>query len=289
MHDLITRIMAESAPGARILHRLSHDRLAQIGAIVVLLVILAAVMLPWIAPHDPIRQFAGERLGGPQASFPLGTDQLGRCLLSRLVWGARASLGVALIVVAGAIVIGVPLGLISGYFGGAVDEIIMRVVDILLSFPGIIFAIVVVGVLGPSLLSVMIGLALVHWTSYARVVRGTVLEIKNRLFVEAAEAIGARRLRIMFVHILPHCLGPVLVMATLGMGHVILAAAAMSFLGLGAQPPTPEWGAMLNGARDFIRVAPALMIPPGLAIMITVLSFNLLGDALQDAIEPNGA
>lgn len=288
MHDLITRIIRESAPGVHVLHRLTHDRAAMIAIIMIIIVIAAAALSPWLAPHNPVRQFAGNRLASPQISFPLGTDQLGRCVLSRLLWGARASMGVALIVVAAAVILGVPLGLISGYLGGLVDEIIMRIVDILLSFPGIIFAIVTVGVLGPSLLSVMIGLALVHWTSYARVVRGSVLEIKELLFVEAAEAIGASRSRIMLYHILPHCMGPVLVMATLGMGHVMLAAAAMSFLGLGAQPPTPEWGAMLNGARDFIRVAPALMVPPGIAIMITVLSFNIVGDALQDSIEPNG-
>lgn len=289
MHDLIARVVPDSAPGVRMLRRLSRDRLAQTGMVVIVAVLLAAITAPWLAPHDPVTQHSANRLAGPQRAFPLGTDQLGRCVLSRVLWGARASMGVAAVVVGAALCLGVPVGLASGYFGGVIDEIVMRLVDILLSFPGIIFALVIVGVLGPSLWSVMVGLALVHWTSYARVVRGTVLEIKNRPFVEAAEAIGAGHRRIMFRHILPHCLGPVLVMATLGMGHVILAAAAMSFLGLGAQPPAPEWGAMLNEARDFIRVAPGLMVPPGAAIMITVLSFNLVGDALQDAMEPNGA
>ncbi len=255
------------------------------GAIIVGLVIVAAIG-PLLAPNDPLQQHPELRLAAPDAQFPLGTDQLGRCVLSRLLYGARSSLEVAVVVVGAAAVAGILLGLISGYFGGLLDELLMRGVDVLLSFPGIIFALLIVGIMGPSLINVMIGLTLVHWTSYARLMRGSVLAVKERPFVEAARALGAGHRRIMLGHILPHCLGPIVVMATLGMGHVILAAAAMSFLGLGAQPPTPEWGAMLNQARDFMRTAPNLMLFPGLAIMVTVLSFNMLGDGLQDALDP---
>ncbi len=287
MHDAITRIIGDTAPLARILHRLSHDRMAMLGAAIIVLLVIIAMFGPWLAPNEPLQQHPELRLASPQAQFPLGTDQLGRCVLSRLLYGTRTSLGVAVVVVSFAVLIGILVGLISGYFGGVVDEALMRGVDVLLSFPGIIFALVIVGILGPSLFNVILGLALVHWTGYARLVRASVLAVKERPFIEAARAAGAGHRRIMFRHILPQCLGPVLVMATLGVGHIILAAAAMSFLGLGAQPPTPEWGAMLNQARDFMRVAPLLMVFPGLTIMITVLSFNLLGDGLQDALDPH--
>lgn len=285
MHEAITRIIGDTVPVGRLLHRLSHDRMALGGGIIIVALVAVAVFGPWLAPNSPLQQYLELRLAGLSWQFPLGTDQLGRCVLSRLLYGTRASLGVAVVVVSVAALIGVLMGLISGYFGGLADEVIMRSVDVLLSFPGIIFALVVVGILGPSLFNVMLALALVHWTSYARLVRGSVLVVKERPFIEAARATGAGHRRIMLRHILPHCGGPVLVMATLGMGHVILAAAAMSFLGLGAQPPAAEWGAMLNQARGFMRVAPLLMVAPGGAIMITVLSFSLLGDGLQDALE----
>jgi len=286
MHDVVAQIIDISRPLGQTLHRLSHSGTAMAGGAIIISLLIVAAAGPLLAPHNPLQQHAELRLAGPSAQFPLGTDQLGRCILSRLLYGTRSSLVVAVVVVGCAAVVGTLLGLISGYFGGLVDELLMRGVDVLLSFPGIIFALLIVGVLGPSLINVMLGLAMVHWTSYARLVRGSVLAVKERPFVEAARALGAGHRRIMLRHILPHCLGPIVVMATLGMGHVILAAAAMSFLGLGAQPPTPEWGAMLNQARDFMRTAPHLMVFPGLAIMITVLSFNMVGDGLQDALDP---
>ncbi len=287
MHDAVARIIDISRPLGEVLHRLSHSRTAMAGGAIIVGLLIVAAIGPLLAPNGPLQQHPELRLAAPSAQFPLGTDQLGRCILSRLLYGARSSLGVAVVVVGAASVAGTLLGLISGYFGGLADELLMRGVDMLLSFPGIICALLIVGVLGPSLINVMLGLALVHWTSYARLVRGSVLAVKERPFVEAARALGAGHRRIMLGHILPHCLGPVVVMATLGMGHVILAAAAMSFLGLGAQPPAPEWGAMLNQARDFMRTAPHLMIFPGLAIMTAVLSFNMVGDGLQDALNPH--
>ena len=286
MPDAVSKIIHSTDPLAQVLHRLSHNRLATVGVIIIVCLLIMAVGAPRLAPHDPLAQDLSQRLLAPGGRFPLGTDDLGRCVLSRIIYGARTSLLIALSIVAAASIVGLLLGLLAGYFGGHVDEVIMRLVDIMLAFPGIIFALVVVGILGPSLLNVMIGLALVHWTGYARLMRGSVLSVKEQTFVEAARAIGAGPLRIMFRHLLPNCLAPLVVMATLGMGHIILAAAALSFLGLGAQPPVPEWGAMLNSARLFMRTQPYLMTFPGLAIMATVLGFNLLGDGLRDALDP---
>ncbi len=286
MHEAVLAIIRRTDPLAEALHRLAHNRVGMLGVVLIACLVIVAVVGPWLAPHNPIQQDLGQRLVGPCHQFPLGTDDLGRCVLSRIVYGARTSLLTAFIIVAAAAAIGLLLGLVAGYFGGLVDEVIMRTVDIMLAFPGIIFALVIVGILGPGLLNVMLGLALVHWTGYARLMRGAVLSVKEETFVEAARALGAGPLRIMWRHILPHCLAPMVVMATLGMGHIILAAAALSFLGLGAQPPTPEWGAMLNSARQFMRSCPYLMTFPGLAIMLTVLGFNLLGDGLRDALDP---
>jgi len=285
MHDAIGKIIPSGAPLGAVLHRLSHNKVAIIGLAIIICLLIVAVLGPAIAPHNPISQDLSLRLLDPSLQFPLGTDELGRCVLSRIIYGARTSLITAVIIVGAATVIGLLLGLVAGYFGGLIDEATMRVVDIMLAFPGIIFAMVIVGILGPSLLNVMVGLLLVHWTGYARLMRGSVLSVKEQTFVEAARAIGASPARIMFRHILPNCLAPIVVMATLGMGHIILAAAALSFLGLGAQPPSPEWGAMLNSGRLFMRSYPYLMTFPGLAIMVTVLGFNLLGDGIRDALD----
>ncbi|MEA3293555.1 MAG: nickel transporter permease, partial [Euryarchaeota archaeon] len=215
-----------------------------------------------------------------------GTDNLGRCMLSRIIYGARISLQIGIIVVGITSVIGITLGMIAGYYGGVLDELIMRGVDILLVFPGIILALVIAGILGPGLFNVMLALAIVGWTGYARVVRGVVLSVKEKEYVESARALGVGDWYIITRHILPSCVAPIIVIATLGMAYVILAAAALSFLGLGAQPPTPEWGSMLNNGKNFMRTAPHLTIFPGLAIMITILAFNFIGDGLRDALDP---
>ncbi|MCL0037082.1 ABC transporter permease [Dehalococcoidia bacterium] len=284
MHDLVTKIIESRRTSTEVFRRLKKHRLAMIGAAIILALVLIAVLAPFIAPHDPIEQNLEHRLLSPNTEYLLGTDNLGRCILSRLIHGTSVSLQIGVMVVGIASITGVTLGLIAGYRGGLTDELIMRIVDILLAFPGIILALAIAGILGPSLYNVMLALAVIGWTSYARVVRGSVLSVKEKEFVEAARALGTGEARIMFRHVLPNVMAPVIVMATLGMAHVILAAAALSFLGLGAQPPTPEWGSMLNDGRAFMRSAPHLTIFPGLAIMVTVLAFNFLGDALRDIL-----
>jgi peptide/nickel transport system permease protein len=268
------------------LQQLKKNKIAIIGLIIIITLAFIALFAPFIAPHDPIEQNLEKRLLPPCREYPMGTDDLGRCLLSRIIYGARVSLQLGVIVVGIITVIGVTLGLISGYYGGIIDEIIMRLVDVVLAFPGIILALAVAGALGPGLFNVMLALAIVGWTGLARVVRGSVLSVKEKEFVESARSLGCSDLHIMTRHILPNVMAPVIVLATLDMAFIILAAAGLSFLGLGAQPPTPEWGSMLNSGRAFMRTAPHLTTFPGLAIMIAVLAFNFLGDGLRDALDP---
>jgi len=271
---------------AEIVMQFKEHKIALVGAVLILFLALIAVFAPYIAPHDPIEINLKERLLAPNMEYPLGTDNLGRCMLSRIIYGARISLQIGIIVVGITSVIGITLGMIAGYYGGVLDELIMRGVDILLVFPGIILALVIAGILGPGLFNVMLALAIVGWTGYARVVRGVVLSVKEKEYVESARALGVGDWYIITRHILPSCVAPIIVIATLGMAYVILAAAALSFLGLGAQPPTPEWGSMLNNGKNFMRTAPHLTIFPGLAIMITILAFNFIGDGLRDALDP---
>ena len=268
------------------LQQLKKNKIAMIGLVIIVSLALIAIFAPFIAPHDPIEQNLKKRFLSPSGEYPMGTDDLGRCLMSRIIYGARVSLRVGVITVGIITVIGVTLGLISGYCGGIVDEIIMRFVDVVLAFPGIILALAIAGALGPGLFNVMLALAMVGWTGLARVVRSSVLSVKEKEFVESARALGCSDLYIMTRHILPNVMAPVIVLATLDMAFIILAAAGMSFLGLGAQPPIPEWGSMLNNGRAFMRIAPHLTTFPGLAIMITVLAFNFLGDGLRDALDP---
>lgn len=271
---------------AGIVMQFKEHKIAMVGAVLILFLAFIAVFAPYIAPHDPIEINLKERLLAPNMEYPLGTDNLGRCMLSRIIYGARISLQIGIIVVGITSVIGITLGMIAGYYGGVLDELIMRGVDILLVFPGIILALVIAGILGPGLFNVMLALAIVGWTGYARVVRGVVLSVKEKEYVESARALGVGDWYIITRHILPSCVAPIIVIATLGMAYVILAAAALSFLGLGAQPPTPEWGSMLNNGKNFMRTAPHLTIFPGLAIMITILAFNFIGDGLRDALDP---
>lgn len=251
--------------------------------------LLAVIALgaEWIAPHDPNKM---DLAAGAQPPSPpehiLGTDELGRDLLSRLIYGGRISLTVGLIVVGIAGTVGVTLGAISGYYGGVIDQVIMRLVDVILAFPFLILAIAVVAIVGPSLTNMMIVLGGVSWIGYARLVRSRVLSLREEEFVQAAHVIGVRDGRIIFRHILPNCLGVVIVQATFGVAVSILAASGLSFLGMGAQPPTAEWGAMLSSAKKYMRVHPLMAIAPGMAIMITVLAINFVGDALRDALDP---
>jgi peptide/nickel transport system permease protein len=256
------------------------------GLILTVVLILCALAAPLLAPHDPISQETSRRLETPSKEHPLGLDDLGRDVLSRIIWGARISLRVGFSVVLITSLVGVTLGAISGYFGGWVDLAIMRVCDILLAFPGILLAIAMVAVLGPSLNNVVLALAIIGWVSYARLVRGQVLKVREMEFVTAAKALGARSPRVILRHVLPNVINPVIVMATLGLAGAILAEASLSFLGLGVQPPTPSWGAMLTAGRRYLGLANHLAIFPGAAIMLAVMGLNFLGDGLIDALDP---
>jgi peptide/nickel transport system permease protein len=254
------------------------------GACVVGLAVLAAVIGPWLVPYDPSAQELALRLEGPSRLHWLGLDELGRDILARVMSGARISLLVGLVVVSVSVSIGAAMGAIAGYYGGIIDEAISRVIDILLAFPGLLLAIALVAVLGPSLTNVVIALSLIGWVGYARVARAQVLQAREFEYVVAARAIGAATPRILIRHVLPAALPALTVQATLGMGGAILSEAALSFLGLGVQPPTPSWGAMLNYGRVHVLDAPHLTVFPGLAIAIVVLGLNLLGDSLRDRL-----
>ena len=269
-----------------IFSNLIRDRAALFGFIIVLIFVTLAVFAPLIAPHDPAVQHLNERLVSPSLTFPLGTDHLGRCLLSRLLFGAQISLGSAIIASLMALGIGVSVGLLSGYLGGWVDTVLMRIVDLILAFPMLVLALAITGMIGVGMISVLIGIVSVWWASYARIVRSLVLSVRERPFIEAARATGVSPFKIITRHVLPNVISPVVVLATLEMGNLILAIAGLSFLNLGVQSPTPEWGAMLNEGRLFLRRAPQLMFYPGLMISLTVLGFNLLGDGLRDALDP---
>ncbi len=284
MHELVLKIVRGAAPLGGLTTELLRTARGRLACAVVLVLFLTAAFGPLAAPHGPAEQNLERRFEGPSWEYPLGTDELGRCMISRMLYGARVSVVTGLFVVGVAAAAGVLLGTIAGYVGGVADGLIMRLVDVMLAFPGLILAIVIAGAIGPGLKGAMLALAMVHWTAYARLMRGSVLVVKRQPYIEAARAVGAGPCRIVFGHILPNCLAPVIVMGSFGLGHMILAAAALSFLGLGAQPPTAEWGAMLNRGRDFMLSAPQLMTYPGVAIMLSVLGFNLLGDALQDGL-----
>jgi ABC-type dipeptide/oligopeptide/nickel transport system permease subunit len=258
----------------------------RIGATLVLLAVLGAVAAPLVGLHDPAAQTLPLRLEGPSAAHPLGLDELGRDVWARLLAGARVSLLVGLVVVGVSASVGLVVGAVAGYAGGVVDEVISRVIDILLAFPGILLAIALVAVLGPSLTNVVIALASIGWVGYARLVRGQVLKAREFEFVQAARALGAGPARILARHIVPTAVPALVVQATLGMAGAILAEAALSFLGLGVQPPTPSWGTMINGGRAHLIDAPHLTVFPGLAIALVVLGFNFLGDGLRDRLDP---
>jgi peptide/nickel transport system permease protein len=260
--------------------------MTRVGAAIVLVVIVAALFGPMVAPFDPSTQQMALRLEGPTGLHWFGLDELGRDIFTRVLYGARISLLVGLVVVGVSATVGIALGAIAGYFGGRVDEVISRIIDILLAFPGLLLAIALVAVLGPSLTNVVMALTLIGWVGYARLVRGQVLRAREFEFVQAARALGATTPRILLRHIIPTTLPAVTVQATLGMGGAILNEASLSFLGLGVQPPTPSWGTMLNYGRGHLLDAPHLTIFPGVAIAILVLGFNFLGDGLRDAVDP---
>lgn len=256
------------------------------GTLIVAIAIAAALAGPFLSPYDPSAQELARRLERPSLQHPFGLDELGRDILARILAGAQISLLVGLAVVGVSSLAGMTLGSIAGYFGGKVDDVISRVIDVLMAFPGILLAIALVAVLGPSLANVVLALSVIGWVGYARLVRGQALRARELEFVQAARALGAGPSRIVLRHILPTAIPAVVVQATLGMAGAIIAEASLSFLGLGVQPPTPSWGTMLDAGRSHLFDAPHLTIFPGLAIALLVLGFNFLGDGLRDRIDP---
>lgn len=271
---------------------LRKNRGAMIGIVIIFISVIVAILAPVIAPHNPTEIFADSlRLPpsfteGGKSGFFFGTDDIGRDLLSRLIYGSRISLAVGFSVVVLALFTGTILGVVSGYFGGMIDRVIMRFTDLIMSLPSILFAIVIVAVLGPGITNSILAVAIVAIPNFIRIIRAQVLVEKNKQYVSAAKLFGAGHFRIMFVEILPNCMAPLIVQASLGFSDGILNVAALGFLGLGAQAPMSEWGTMLSDARSFIESSPWMVTLPGLCILITVLSFNLLGDGLRDALDP---
>ena len=289
--------VASRTPFQSALRRFVRHRSAQVGMIILGFLILVAIFAPLLAPYDPIKPIRTAKrrsppcihlLGCPadQPQFFFGIDSNQRDLLSRIIFGSRLSLEIGISTVSFAIIIGLSLGAISGYFGGWTDNILMRLMDVLLAFPSLLLAIAIVAVLGPGLINALIAIAFVSIPVYARLMRASVLQVKDQDFVSASRALGSSPVGILSSHVLPNALTPLIVQATLGIASAILDAAALSFLGLGAAPPTPEWGLMLGEERNSVFNAPHLVFIPGIAIMLTVLSFNLLGDALRDALDP---
>jgi peptide/nickel transport system permease protein len=287
--DAADPLAAEAPPAS--LWRLAWQMLrrrpvALASALVLLVMVAAALLAPWVAPFDPLATSWSLVRKAPSAAHWFGTDEVGRDVLSRVIWGARASLSAGLIAVAIAVLVGVPLGMLAGYAGGVLDSVIGRLTDAMLAIPFLILAIALAAFLGPSLGNAMIAIGVSATPIFVRLARGQVLSARAEDWVEAARAVGNPRARILLRHILPNILPPVLVQSTLAIATAIIAEASLSFLGLGQQPPAPSWGSMLNTAQRFLTQAPWLAVFPGLAIFVTVLAFNLLGDALRDALDP---
>jgi len=272
--------------------RFRRDKFAMIGLVIIILLVAVAILAPWIAPHDPTTQY-DEGLTmqgmpvGSSAQFPLGTDTLGRDLLSRLMYGARVSLVVGVCANGFALILGVVFGLTAGYFRGGTETVLMRMTDVMMAFPIYLLAVALVSVLEPSLGILILVIGIVYWTPMTRVIHGEVLSIREKEFVDAARLTGCTNRRILFRHILPHLVAPIIVYTSLGIATTILFEATLSYIGLGVQPPTPSWGQMISEGQAYYLSAPNLVIYPGLCIMITVLAFNLVGDGLRDAFDPH--
>ncbi len=268
-------------------YQLSRNRAAIAGLVIITLFVLLAIFAPLIAPADPLEQTISARMTAPFTDgYLLGTDDLGRDLLSRIIYGGRISLIIGVVSVGISLVLGLVLGLIAGYFGGWADKIIMRLIDIMLAFPYILLTIVIVAILGPSLMNAMVAIGISQMPRYARVIRASVMAEREQDYVLAERSLGTGNMELMFRTILPNSLSPTIVQATLGIGEAILSSAGLSFLGLGAQPPTPEWGLMIASSKQFITSAWWIVTLPGIAILVTVLGFNLLGDGLRDILDP---
>jgi len=266
--------------------QLLRNRRAVVGGIVLLIIVFMAILAPYVTTHDPVKQNIRNQLQPPSREHFFGTDQFGRDIYSRVIYGARLSLRVGFFAISFALVVGCFLGLVSGYYGGWLDMIVMRVIDILLALPGFLLALSIVAALGPGLENVIMAIGVSYIPSFARMMRSAVLATRELDYVDAAQALGASDWRIIFQHILPNSISPIIVLTTLSMAGAILSAAGLSFLGMGAQPPTPEWGSMIATARPFIRVSHWAVTVPGLAIFITVMCLNLVGDGLRDALDP---
>lgn len=276
----------KTGPWREVWRRLKHNKAAMFGLAVILILIFAAVFADFIAPYGYDDQNLKERFQTPNGQHWLGTDNFGRDIFSRIIYGAQVSLKVGLLAVGIAMLSGGALGAIAGFYGGKLDNVIMRFIDILLAIPSILLAISIVAALGPELRNVMIAVGVGSIPSYARIVRASVLSIRDQEFIEAARAVGANDTRLILKHIIPNSLAPLIVQSTIGVAGAILSAAGLGFIGLGIQPPLAEWGAMLNSGRQYIRDYPHMTAFPGLAIMITIFALNLLGDGLRDALDP---
>ena len=266
--------------------RFKKNKLAIFGLSVVIFLILVSIFAPLIAPYDPLVRIKEDSMLGPCKTYFFGTDLLGRDIFSRVIYGSRISLQVGIIAVGISAVLGLIMGAVSGYFGNLSDTIIMRIADIFFAFPYILGAIAIMSVLGPGIINIFIAIGILGWASFARIFRGSILTIKNKEYIEAARALGASNFRIITKHILPNAMAPIIVYSTMNVGTAIIVEAALSFLGIGVQPPAPSWGKMLSEALNYIDIAPWMMLFPGLSILITVLGFVLLGDGLRDAFDP---
>jgi ABC-type dipeptide/oligopeptide/nickel transport system permease subunit len=271
----------------RVLYTFGRNRLALLALFGLIVIVAATVMAHALTPYDPIGRDAESRLLPPSLLHPMGTDSLGRDVLARVLYGGRVSLQVGMISIVLAAIVSIPLGLMAGYFGGRIDDLVMRVMDVILAFPGLILIIWLVGLLGSELINVILAIAFFSLPTYARLTRGIALSIREMEYVTAAHSLGAGPLRVMFVHILPGVAGPMIVVTTLGVSGAIITGASLSFLGLGVRPPTPEWGAMLSDGRGYLRNAWWMAVFPGMTITLVVLALNIVGDALRDALDPN--
>jgi peptide/nickel transport system permease protein len=271
----------------RVWLEMRRNRLAGVGLVFLTAVVLMAIFAPWVTPYEPQQQNLLFRNESPSRDYLLGTDDRGRDVLTRLAYGARVSLFIGIVGTAGGVLAGTIIGITAGYFGRWIDQLLMRIVDVMLAFPGILLALLIIAVLGPSIWNLIIAIAIWGTPTLARIVRGTVLSLREQEFIEAARSIGATPTRVMTVHLLPNSAAPIIVYATIGVAAAILTAAGLGFLGLGVQPPTAEWGQMLSGGRQYLRNAPHLVMAPGLAIFFTLLALNFIGDALRDALDPH--
>jgi peptide/nickel transport system permease protein len=285
--------MASSTPASviadrrwEVLRRTAGARLAPIGAVVLVLALVVAVTAPVLAPHDPIRQDLGNTLAPPGRAHWLGTDNVGRDVLSRVIWGTRVSLVAGFVSVGIAVLVGGVLGIVAGYAGGRVDGLVMRLMDAVLSFPPLVLALALGAVLGAGLVGVLIALGVVYTPTFARLTRGQVLAVQGRDYVDAARALGAPGWRIACRHVLPNAVTPIVVQASLSVAFAILAEASLSFLGLGIQPPEASWGSMINAGRGYLQQAPWIVFGPGAALFVTVVGLNFVGDAVRDALDP---